>query len=113
MDCKEVDELTHHYFSDLLGPYWSPVIEKYVKPNYTTLPFPFKTLDEIPSIQIEQEWDADGFIGYLSSVSAAKKFHEEKGYHAIDDIRTKMKEVWGTQSRQVIQKIYMKVGRKQ
>jgi SAM-dependent methyltransferase len=106
----EIDALLATFFSEVVGPYWSPRI-RLVNERYQTLPFPFRELAP-PDFEMRAAWELDGLLGFLDSWSATQKFIEKRGYHPIAEIRAPLARAWGAaeKKRPVRWPLYFRIG---
>ncbi|NPC51077.1 class I SAM-dependent methyltransferase [Corallococcus sp. AB032C] len=59
------------FYKDEVGPYWPPE-RKLVDGGYAELAFPFREL-LVPRQNLQREWDAHAFLGYVSTWSATQR----------------------------------------
>lgn len=91
----DIDELIKTLYTDILGAYWDKE-RRFIDDHYQSLPFPYEET-EIPSFQIECEWDFAQLIGYLNTWSALNHYKKEKGVNALEEIIPELKRIWGSE----------------
>lgn len=105
----KIDPLFQYFYSHVVGPYWDAA-RKMVEDHYAGLSFPFKQIP-CPDFSIEDEWNADRFIGYLSSWSATSKFIRVHGFDPITDFKRKLSSLWAADElKRVTFPVFMKLG---
>lgn len=109
---KEMEPLITRYLEEIVGPYWPPERE-YVDNGYQSIDFPFDEIDA-PEFRASHHWDLERFLGYLNTWSAAKRFHRDKGYSPVDEIRDAMSHLWENpkEEKNVTWPIRMRIGMK-
>ena len=105
----EVDDVIHHYYTDIVGPYW-PRERRYLDERYTTIPFPLAE-EAAPSFYMEATWSLAEFRGYLATWSAAQRYARERGHDPLGLIDAPLAAVWGPAPRRVAWPMYLRVGR--
>jgi SAM-dependent methyltransferase len=105
-----IDKLFHHYYADILKGYWPPRFH-YLDERYKTLPFPFHEIQP-PEFFIQENWNFHQLVGFLASWSAAQRYFEANGQHAIQLIINDLRESWGPeeQARTIRWPLYMRIG---
>ena len=107
---SQTDELVHHLYEEILGPYWDEE-RKYIEEEYRTIPFPFMELTA-PKIEMRFAWSFDEFIGYLNTWSALKHYIKEHGVNPLDGIQSKLSKLWtGESSKKVRFPLLLRAGR--
>lgn len=101
----EIDKLIKTLYTDILGTYWDKE-RRYIDDHYKSLPFPYEET-EIPSFQIECEWNFTQLIGYLNTWSALNHYKKEKGINALEEIIPELKRIWG--SEEVVKSMHFPV----
>ena len=88
-----IDAAVHHYYEDLLGPYWEPE-RKLVEQGYRNVGVPF---DEIgaPAFAMQLSWSLDHLLGYLGTWSPRKRFLAERGQDALEIALPGLRAAWG------------------
>ena len=89
----DIDAAVHHYYEDLLGPYWEPE-RKLVEQGYRNVGVPF---DEIaaPAFAMQLSWSLDHLLGYLGTWSPRKRFLAERGQDALEIALPGLRAAWG------------------
>jgi hypothetical protein len=100
-----------HYFNGIVGPYWSPLIQRVVD-RYQTLPFPFNELKP-PLFVGETYWNLAELFGYIESWSSTQRYKEIEGSDPLEFIRRDLSAAWGEvqEKRQVHWPLYTRIGR--
>jgi SAM-dependent methyltransferase len=107
----QVDAVIARLYEDMLGPYWPP--ERHlVDEGYASLALPFQPLQP-PAFEMRMEWNAGQLLAYLSSWSAAQRYHAATGGDAVAEIAGALREAWGDpeQIRAVRWKLGIRAGR--
>jgi ubiquinone/menaquinone biosynthesis C-methylase UbiE len=92
-----VDRLIHRFYSETVGPYWSPE-RRLVDDGYRSIEFPF---DEfvIPPLAIEQQMTLAQLGAYVRTWSATRAYAEAQG--GADPVEPLLREIlpmWGASS---------------
>ena len=110
---REVDNVTHSLYEDILGPYW-PKERKIVENRYEALPFPFQEIDT-PVFQIELDWSLLELIRYLYTWSSVQEFIKKNNSDPVKQVYDQLASAWGEkknrQTRRVVWPIHMRIGR--
>jgi ubiquinone/menaquinone biosynthesis C-methylase UbiE len=110
---REIDNLTHILYEDILGPYWQKE-RKIVENKYEDIPFPFQEIDT-PVFQIELDWSLPELISYLYTWSSVRKFIERNNSDPVKQVYHTLAAAWGDKNswhkRKVVWPIYMRAGR--
>jgi len=107
----QVDPILSTYFQDVLGPYWSPLIQ-YVAEGYRRLPFPFNEIQP-PTFEMVVGWSLDELRGFLASWSATRPYQEAQGHHPLELVNEALEEAWEEpeKRRKVRWDVPLRVGR--
>lgn len=107
----DVDKVAHHYYRNIVGPYWPPE-RRYIDEKYRTIPFPFVELPA-PEFHMKAEWDMNDLIGYLLTWSATKRCQQNNQQNPIDIIRQALAKAWGREDARLTVRwpIYLRLGR--
>ncbi|MBC5772474.1 class I SAM-dependent methyltransferase [Pontibacter sp. KCTC 32443] len=89
----EIDSILNDFYNNVLDGYWD-IERKYIDENYTTIPFPFEELEEIPQLSITTNWTLEHLLGYLNSWSAVQHYIDKNGTSPVKDAELKFREVW-------------------
>jgi len=89
----DIDRIVARYYTQVLGPYWSPGI-RLVEEKYQTLPFPFSE-KQAPELKMETSWNLHETLGFLASWSATTRFMAINGYHPLQAIESELLAAWG------------------
>jgi SAM-dependent methyltransferase len=92
-DEARADGLLQHLYNDVLGPYW-PSERRFVELGYANVPFPFPRIPVGP-FEMDAQWTADEFLGYLGTWSAEKRYREAHGSSAVATIADDVRALWG------------------
>jgi SAM-dependent methyltransferase len=106
-----VDALVRRFYSDVVGPYWSPE-RRHVEQRYQSIEFPFAEF-AAPDFEIEQQLSLDDVAGYIRTWSATRAFIRHHGRDPVDDLVRELAPAWGPteQSRPARWPVAMRVGR--
>jgi SAM-dependent methyltransferase len=106
-----IDEIVHHYYDGIVGPYWPPE-RHFIEARYQTLSFPFAE-QSAPVFAMEAHWDKDEFAGYLGTWSATRRYVQEQQRDPRELIADSLRTAWGPppSKRTVRWPIYLRVGR--
>ncbi len=87
------DPIVHRFQENVLAGFWPERIQ-YVHDRYATLPFPF---DEIaaPPFTMTADWNLHELLAFLDTWSASQRYFQERGTHAIDEIKPELTRTWG------------------
>lgn len=77
-----VQQAIEKLYSEILGEYWDPE-RKYIDEAYQTIPFPFEEMNH-PEFKIQNTWNKEQLLGYLSTWSAVKHYTEKHQINPID-----------------------------
>ncbi|HEY7371300.1 MAG TPA: class I SAM-dependent methyltransferase [Polyangia bacterium] len=89
----EVDAAVHHYYEDLLGPYWEPE-RKLVEQGYRTIAVPFNPI-AAPAFAMQLSWSFEHLLGYLGTWSPRKPYLAAHGQDALELAFPRLREAWG------------------
>ncbi len=102
------DKIIRHYHFETLKEYWDKE-RTFVDNEYTTIPFPFKTLDA-PQFFIKLNWNIEQLEGYLNTWSALQKFIKVNNYNPVDELIEKIKENWRvSEIRPIVFPVHLKI----
>ncbi|MEJ8757450.1 class I SAM-dependent methyltransferase [Pontibacter sp. H259] len=106
----EIDTILYNFYNNTLDNYWDAE-RNYIDDNYTTIPFPFKEIEEKPELSIDARWTLEQLIGYLNSWSAVQHYIEKNGQSPVPEVTHQFKEVWSENATlDVTFSIAMRVG---
>jgi SAM-dependent methyltransferase len=107
----QADAVIARLYDDMLGAYWPPE-RRLVDEGYASLALPFDPLPA-PAFEMRMEWTAEQLLAYLSSWSAAQRYHAATGRDAVAEIAGALREAWGDprQPRTVRWTLGMRAGR--
>ena len=105
-----IDELMEWFMYDFLHDYW-PDGRWYVRKGYTTLPFPYETIDT-PDFYCEMTWNKAQWLDYVKSWSSYNNYLAAHKKDAIDELLPKLDALWnGNEIKQVKWKLHLKCAR--
>ncbi|MEQ9423565.1 MAG: class I SAM-dependent methyltransferase [Cyclobacteriaceae bacterium] len=110
-DDDSIDSLITNFYEAKVGQYWPPE-RSFIQEEYRTILFPFDEF-EAPEFHVEINHNLDSLINYFSTWSAVKYFIRENGYSPLDELKDKLKEVWGN-SETILKSrtpIYLRLGK--
>jgi SAM-dependent methyltransferase len=107
----ELEARFQRFYRDEIGPFWPPE-RKLVDEGYAGVDFPFAELP-YPALVIERRWDLAGFLGYLSTWSAARKAREAGREDVVTAFVADWRALWGDPDRErpIIWPIAMRLGK--
>lgn len=88
-----VDAIVADLYDGVLGPYWPPE-RKLVDEGYASLALPFAAV-AAPVFEMRVDWNAEQFLAYLSSWSAAQRQRNATGEDAIAAVAERVCAAWG------------------
>jgi ubiquinone/menaquinone biosynthesis C-methylase UbiE len=91
----EIDKLIKTLYTDILGTYWDKE-RRYIDDHYKSLPFPYEET-EIPSFQIECEWNFTQLLGYLNTWSALNHYKKVNGINPLDELTPALRKMWASE----------------
>ncbi|MGH8144830.1 MAG: class I SAM-dependent methyltransferase [Rhodanobacteraceae bacterium] len=92
-----VDAVIAHLYDDTLGSYWPPE-RRLVDEGYASIELPFTPVS-IPTMELRVDWNARQLLAYLTSWSAAQRYHKETGLDAIAAITDELIAAWNDPDR--------------
>jgi SAM-dependent methyltransferase len=103
-----IDTIVHHYYSDVVGPYWPA--ERVLVEKFEELPFAF---DQIvaPPFAMVAEWQAEQLLGYLRTWSATQRFIAAEKRDPLETTERELRAAWGENTRRVVWPLTVRVGR--
>ena len=91
-DNPKLQDLLDDFYSNIVGPYWSPE-RRYVETGYKTLAFPFEEF-AAPPFCMHAEFDLPRLLGYLRTWSATQGFVKANGYDPVKPFGEKIEKLW-------------------
>ncbi|MEO7978371.1 class I SAM-dependent methyltransferase [Flavobacterium sp.] len=106
---SDSDTILHHFYYDIVGPYWDPE-RKYLDKNYKTIPFPF---EEIPEKKFENQftWTFEELIGYIQTWSSVQHYISKNNQNPIDLIYDDLKSSWLKNDKKVTFPLLLRIGK--
>ncbi|HXH20163.1 MAG TPA: class I SAM-dependent methyltransferase [Chitinophagales bacterium] len=106
----QVDAVIHHYYKNIVGPYWTPE-RKEVDNRYQTIPFPFPLIDT-PAFTMRTKLNMDELLGYLNTWSSTQLYIKDKGHNPLELIETDLLKAWGHphEEKEAVWPLFMKAG---
>jgi SAM-dependent methyltransferase len=91
----EVDAAVHRLYFDHLDSYWEPE-RRLVESGYSDIEFPadWRKLP-VPAFFMQSAWTLEQLVGYLSTWSPLKRFKDERGFDALQDVLPELEKAWG------------------
>jgi len=107
-----IDEVVNRYYYEVVGSFWPP--ERKLVEDFADLPFPFHKIIP-PEFEMTAFWNLEHLFGYLRTWSATQRFMAAKSTDPLDQIRDKLRSVWGTpeDARKVTWPLILRIGVKQ
>lgn len=87
-----VDRLLGRFYRETVGAYW-PAERRHVETGYAELPFPFERIPA-PGFVIESGLTLEGFLGYVGTWSATRRFIEARGEDPVPALRATLAGEW-------------------
>ena len=107
----EIDPRVDQFAKVTLGPYWAPDFVR-VQSRYRQLRFPFEPLPSPhPPLCAGAQWDLDAFISHVKTWSGLVHYVAENGTDPSEDLKRKLKPLWGSGPREVRWPLFMLLGR--
>ncbi|MEQ8477659.1 class I SAM-dependent methyltransferase [Fulvivirga sp.] len=106
---EKVNELMHHFYYDIVGPYWDEE-RKYIDEQYKNTPFPYLEI-ACPEFEFTAKWSLDHYIGYIKTWSAVKHFEKAKGFDPVDDLEKELRKYWKEELKTIKFPIFLRLGR--
>ena len=108
---EQIDFIVHKLYEHILGSkYWDKE-RKYIEQAYQTIPFPFEEINS-PKLVSKYQWSLNQLIGYLSTWSAVKHYHNKNGQNPIDQIVEELKNAWPANVTKVVSfPILLRIGK--
>lgn len=106
----EQDGVIRRLYEDILGPYWKPQ-RKYIEEEYKTIPFPWREI-KTPDLTETVSWTANDLIGYLKTWSSVNLYEIDKGINPVNEMEGELRNVWGSDKREVRFPILLRAGKK-
>ena len=105
-----VDAVVHHYYKEIVGPYWPPE-RKWVEDRYRTIPFPFPELPA-PDFTLEARWNLADLVGMLGTWSSTQICRQTTGADPREAVSASLERAWGPAgtSRRVIWPLHLRLG---
>lgn len=88
-----VDHIIACLYDDTLGAYWSSE-RRLVDEGYASLALPFAPVPA-PPLDLCVDWNARQLLAYLTSWSAAQRYHRQTGTDAVAAIAQDLCNAWG------------------
>jgi SAM-dependent methyltransferase len=106
-----IDEVVSRLYVGILGPHWPPE-RAHVDAGYRTLPFPWPRV-AAPSLELEESWTLERFVGYLGTWSAEAAYRRATGVDPLELVAGALRTAWGPpeQVRKVSWKLTVVAGR--
>lgn len=107
----KVDAVVRRLYSEALGGYWAPEI-RHVEAGYRSLAFPFSEIPHQP-LYVAKRWNLARLAEFMGTWSASRKYFEETGRKAVDEVRGELETAWGDprEVRDVVWDLHLRVGR--
>lgn len=106
----EIGEIVTRFYWDVTNPYWDPERD-HIEEEYSTIPFPFEEVNDVPAFAIQSEMTLDQLTGYISTWSAVQHYIRKNGHSPIDKLYEDLKNVWRKESYLVTFPIFTRIGR--
>ena len=113
LECETaVDAIIHHFYSDIVGPYW-PAERIHIEKGYRDLPFPFEE-QPAPLLTMQTDWTLEQLLGYLRTWSATQRYQKAHGFDPVTKIEADLTALWGSdrEARPVSWPLTLRWGRK-
>lgn len=108
---SEIDSVIKHLYEDVLGPYWDPE-RKIIEQRLQSITFPYNEIS-CPEFNINEPWDREQLIAYLSSWSAVRHFQKTNNRSPLVEVVKAIHSLWPEEQKINIQfPIYIRLGLK-
>lgn len=106
----EVGQIIKDFYWNVTKPFWDPE-RNHIEAKYTTIPYPYMEIDNVPNFDIKKELSLDELVGYISTWSAVQHYIKKNGHTPIDALRSDLNGVWKSGTREVIFPVFTRMGR--
>jgi ubiquinone/menaquinone biosynthesis C-methylase UbiE len=103
----EIDEITQHFYRDIVGPFWDKE-RVHIEKKYESIAFPFPEIIS-RDFHYHTEWSAEEYLGYLSTWSSVQHYIKNENSNPIELISQSIIDKWGRNKRTVIFPIHLKL----
>jgi hypothetical protein len=93
---EDVDAAVGDFYEHTIGPYWPPE-RRMVESGYRELQFPWSEVSA-PEFCIVQNWDLAGFLAYLGTWSAVRRYRADRGTDPVAALRGRLAAAWGAKA---------------
>ena len=106
----KIDACFTDFFNNFLNSSWDSK-RRILELNFRTLEFPLRE-GLTPRFEIKTEWSLEHFTGFLGTMSAIRKWRQQKQEDPLLNIEEKLIELWGGvgKTRSVVFPLVMKMG---
>ena len=106
----DIDKIMTWFMYDLLYDYW-PDGRWYVRNQYETLPFPFKTM-QTPDFFCRMNWTKAQFLDYVKSWSSYNNYLAKHNTDPLEFLLPKLASLWNdNEVKPVVWKLHLKCAR--
>jgi SAM-dependent methyltransferase len=106
----KVDAVIDRFYSGDLDGYWPPE-RKHIETEYRDIPFPFERIDSPPRQHLRVNWSVEQMLGYIRTWSAVRGLEKAVGPARTEEFAGRLREVWGSQVREVRWPLVLVAGR--
>jgi hypothetical protein len=108
---KDIDKILRYLHDVILNNYWKEE-NRLVEKLYTTIPFPFTTIESPPFFSTRQI-NFEELVGYLNTWSAVQRCINETSVNPLSGIYDDLASAWGdtVAKRTVTWQLALKVGK--
>jgi SAM-dependent methyltransferase len=89
----EADAVLDRFYSHTLGPYWDAE-RRHIDSAYSSIPFPFPEIPNVPPFFIDRTWTLPELEGYLGTWSAVQKYIRKKETNPLPLLMQELTPQW-------------------
>jgi len=104
-----LDEEVHHFYTQVVGPYWDPE-RKLIDKQYQTIPFPFEEIPA-PEFKFSFDWTLNEFEGYINTWSSVQKYIKANQINPVDTFIRKIRPLWKNERERINFPLFLRLGK--
>jgi SAM-dependent methyltransferase len=89
----ETDAVLDRFYSHTIGPYWDAE-RRHIDAAYSSIPFPFPEIPNVPPFFIDRTWSLQELEGYLGTWSAVQHYSRENGTNPLSLLMQELTPQW-------------------